>query len=232
MTPELITVEMVLGWQLCYSDQAARALVGDGVTVEQGLALDIPDSDKMWCLLRPEFIEEPTLALLACRWAESVLPAFERLHPDNPRPRRVIEVRRAHLRGEATNRELRTAGRTIRWAVKPIVRSGDRGTGSNCAAEANAEMAEDAAIYAIEAVTQVSRRMAGTTMSTVESVALVASDGAWIADGSAELSAGIAARDAEEDAITTMLADVRDVLSGMAVDDLPVRHLLPEEYYA
>ena len=53
---------------------------------------------------------------LACDYAEHVLPIFERVHPNDKRPRGCIEVARRHLRGEATDKERAAAGDAA-WAA-------------------------------------------------------------------------------------------------------------------
>ena len=50
--------------------------------------------DTIDLVLREEFIDAKTLHLLACDFAESVLPIFEKKYPEDNRPRRAIEVKR------------------------------------------------------------------------------------------------------------------------------------------
>src|SRR5437879_9878331 len=50
------------------------------------------------------------LALWAASCAEHVLDLFESARPEDPRPRRAIEVARAWARGEITMTEARSAG--------------------------------------------------------------------------------------------------------------------------
>ena len=50
--------------------------------------------------------------LLACDYAEHVLPIFETQYPDDDRPRKAIAVSRRHAHGEATDAELSAA-----WAA-------------------------------------------------------------------------------------------------------------------
>jgi hypothetical protein len=70
--------------------------------------------DALWCLraLPPEY--GPACRLLACEYAETVLPIFESEHPDDKRPRAAIETARRHARGEATDTELASAGSAAR----------------------------------------------------------------------------------------------------------------------
>ena len=68
--------------------------------------LNLPDvsaQDKLWSVLREEFIEAPILHEFACRCAEYALSFVE-----NPDPRSIaaIEAKRKWLRGEITGAEL------------------------------------------------------------------------------------------------------------------------------
>lgn len=54
------------------------------------------------------------LRLLACDWAEHVLPIFEKRHPGDKRPRKAIAMARAFARGECTATELAEARRAAR----------------------------------------------------------------------------------------------------------------------
>lgn len=65
---------------------------------------------------------------IACAFAERVLPTWEAHYPDNPLPRRAIELKRAWLRGEATDRQLEDA-----WIALGMI---PRGRGAPAAAEA------------------------------------------------------------------------------------------------
>jgi len=64
--------------------------------------------DALWALRAcPD--SEKFARLLACDYAEHVLPIFETRYPDDDRPRMVIEVSRRYARGEATDAELSAA---------------------------------------------------------------------------------------------------------------------------
>ena len=71
--------------------------------------LNLPNvsaADKLWSVLREEFIDAPILHEFACRCAEYALSFV-----DNPDPRSIaaIEAKRKWLRGEITDMELRAA---------------------------------------------------------------------------------------------------------------------------
>ena len=78
------------------------------------LALDgVSNDDKLWAVLREEFIDAPVLHEYACRCAEYAL-TFVR-EPDS-RSIAAIEAKRKWLRGEISNDDL-TAAQTAAWAA-------------------------------------------------------------------------------------------------------------------
>ena len=94
-----------------------------GSRQEAWTALDVLEleevsvEDKLWAVLRPEFIPEETLHEFACRCAEEALKLVE-----NPDPRSVaaIEAKRRWLRGEIGDEE-RSAARSAAWAAESAV---------------------------------------------------------------------------------------------------------------
>ena len=76
--------------------------------------LNLPDvsvQDKLWSVLREEFIDAPILHEFACRCAEYALSFVE--SPD-PRSIAAIEAKRKWLRGKITDAEL-DAARDAAW---------------------------------------------------------------------------------------------------------------------
>lgn len=73
-------------------------------------------SDKLWLLLRKEFIPENDLHELACKFAESVLHIFEDEYPNDKRPRKAIEAKRKFIKGLITRDELAAASDAARAA--------------------------------------------------------------------------------------------------------------------
>lgn len=76
--------------------------------------LELPDvsaTDKLWAVLRPEFLPDELLHEFACRCAEYALSFVE-----NPDPRSVaaVEAKRKWLRGEISDDEL-TKARAAAW---------------------------------------------------------------------------------------------------------------------
>ena len=105
------------------------------------LALDgVSNGDKLWAVLREEFIDAPVLHEYACRCAEYAL-TFVR-EPDS-RSIAAIEAKRKWLRGEISNDDL-TAARAAAWAAARDAAC-DAACDANAAARAAAWAAWDAA---------------------------------------------------------------------------------------
>ena len=83
---------------------------------------DVSEVDKLWSVLREEFIPASILHEFACVCAECALTLI-----DNPDPRSIkaIEVKRAWLRSEATDEELAAASDAARaaWAAAAAARA-------------------------------------------------------------------------------------------------------------
>jgi hypothetical protein len=104
-----VTIEQFLKLNPCYSEKEIREIAGEK---NEWTALDVlnlkqvPPDDRLWAVLREEFIEAPILHEFACRCAERALYKIE--NPD-PRLTKTIEAKRAWLRGEITDEELHAA---------------------------------------------------------------------------------------------------------------------------
>ena len=111
-----VTIDQFLGFHPCYSEKKIRSIAGEK---QEWTALEvlrmkkIPAKDRLWSVLRDEFIDAPILHEFACLCAEEALKLDE-----NPDPRSVnaIVVKRAWLRGEATEEEL-SAAREAAWSA-------------------------------------------------------------------------------------------------------------------
>ena len=109
-----VTPEQFKGFDPCWLETAegrkrfARiAAIRDEWTALDVLNLpNVSAADKLWSVLREEFIDAPILHEFACRCAEYALSFV-----DNPDPRSIaaIEAKRKWLRGEITDMELRAA---------------------------------------------------------------------------------------------------------------------------
>lgn len=96
------------------------------------------------------------LVLAACRCARLALDIYERRYPDDPRPRRAIETAEAHVRGEATLQEMRTAAAA---AYAASAYSSSAYASSSAAADAADAASADAA-YAEKARDEIRMRCA------------------------------------------------------------------------
>jgi len=91
-----------------------------------GVSTDIPvaviltsngPDDTLWVLANACGSDgEKVVHTFACDCAERVIHLYEDKYPDDRRPRKAIETKRAWLRGEATDDEL-TAARAAAWAA-------------------------------------------------------------------------------------------------------------------
>ena len=109
-----VTVKQFKSFRPCWFETAegrkrfARiAAIRDEWTALDVLNLPgVPAKDKLWSVLREEFIDAPILHEFACRCAEYALSFV-----DNPDPRSIaaIDAKRKWLRGEITDKELRAA---------------------------------------------------------------------------------------------------------------------------
>lgn len=184
------TVDDVMSWHPCkeYTRERIEALWAGRpeLTVLDILDLDIPAEDKLWATLHSELIPEQDLHELACRFAEDVLPIYEREYPDDHRPRRAIETKRKWLKGEATDEELESA-RLEAWAAVWAARA--------AGARAMAIAARAAVRAAVQAAWAAGARAAWA-------VAREAAAEAW------------AAREAREELAERQVEIVREVVEG------------------
>lgn len=120
-----VTVEQFKSFAPCWletaegrADFARIAAIRDEWTALDVLNLpDVSAKDKLWSVLRKEFIDAPILHEFACRCAEYALS-----YVDNPDPRSIaaIKAKRKWLRGEITDKELAAewdAARAAAWAA-------------------------------------------------------------------------------------------------------------------
>ena len=122
-----ITYEEFLEFGPCYLDDPKEKALMDSIAQrqERWTALDIlgleeiPEVDKLWAVLREELIEPEKLHKFACLCAERALSRVE-----NPDPRSIaaIAAKRAWLRGEITDAELKLAEGAARDAASAAAR--------------------------------------------------------------------------------------------------------------
>jgi len=109
-----VTVKQIMEWDPCegYTEEVVKGLFSGRIylNAKQILDLDISIADKFWAVLREELIPAEILYEFGCQCAERVLPIWEEKYPDDDRPRKAIEAKRAWMRGEITDKELKEAG--------------------------------------------------------------------------------------------------------------------------
>ena len=116
-----VTVEQFKKFRPCWLETAEgrKRFARIAAIREEWTALDVlnlpgvPAKDKLWSVLREEFIDAPILHEFACRCAEYALSFV-----DNPDPRSIaaIDAKRKWLRGEIKDKELRAA-MAAAWAA-------------------------------------------------------------------------------------------------------------------
>ena len=118
-----VTVEQFKSFRPCWLETAEgrKRFARIAAIRNEWTALDVLNlpgvsaADKLWSVLREEFIDAPILHEFACRCAEYALSFM-----DNPDPRSIaaIEAKRKWLRGEITDMELRAARDVARDAAR------------------------------------------------------------------------------------------------------------------
>ena len=116
-----VTPEQFKGFGPCWLEYAAgrerfasiAALRAEWTALDVLNLPNVSAADKLWSVLREEFIDAPILHEFACRCAEYALSFV-----DNPDPRSIaaIDAKRKWLRGEIKDKELRAA-RDAAWAA-------------------------------------------------------------------------------------------------------------------
>ena len=177
-----VTLDEFLSFKPCWLDDEqgrrrlryyARKLGGSADALEILALRRIPADERLWAVLREEFIPAPILHEFACRCAEDVLSRI-----DNPDPRSInaIAIKRRWIAGEATDEELaaaqaaawtaaqaaaraaaQAAARTAAWATWTAARAAVRvaRTAAQDAAEAAARNAQ------VDMLTQMLREYVG-----------------------------------------------------------------------
>lgn len=127
----MITIEQVMKWKPCYSEQKILSLSGGRREMTPREIADMETvsvEDRIWLLGRREVVGEPALAEWGCDCAEHVLPIWESWAKQNvansfAAPRSAIDTKRRHLRGEATDAELAAAEAAARAAGRAAGRA-------------------------------------------------------------------------------------------------------------
>ena len=123
-----VTVEQFKSFRPCWLETAKgrKRFARISAIRNEWTAIDVLNlpyvsaQDKLWSVLREEFIEAPILHEFACRCAEYALSFVE--SPD-PRSIAAIEAKRKWLRGKITDAELDAARVDARVAARIAARS-------------------------------------------------------------------------------------------------------------
>ena len=130
-----VTLDEFLSFKPCWLDDEqgrrrlryyARKLGGSADALEILALRRIPADERLWAVLREEFIPAPILHEFACRCAEDALSRI-----DNPDSRSIhaIAVKHRWIAGEATDEELaaaQAAARTAAWAAQAAAQDAAR----------------------------------------------------------------------------------------------------------
>lgn len=152
-----VTYEQFLKFEPCWLHDKRKStrLKKIGSRKREWNALDVlrleevTIADRMWAVLREEFLPAHLLHEYACRCADYALSKI-----DNPDPRsvRAIEAKRRWLRGEISNKELITARNEARAASWSIGWGAARAAAWGAARDAAWNAALDVALDAAQAV--------------------------------------------------------------------------------
>ena len=155
-----VTLDEFLSFKPCWLDDEqgrrrlryyARKLGGSADALEILALRRIPADERLWAVLREEFIPAPILHEFSCRCAEDVL---SRINNPDSRSIHAIAVKRRWIAGEATDEEL-AAARTAAWAAQAAAQDAAR-----TAAQAAAQDAARTAAWAAQAAAQDAARTA------------------------------------------------------------------------
>jgi hypothetical protein len=122
-------------------------------------AEQVPANDRLWVVLREEFIDAKTLRLFGCWCARESLKLVEK--PD-PRLLSTIEIAERYACGKATKEELRVAelaARSVAWSVaSQFTQPSEVWSVSECVARSAAMTASESAFEsALESATWAAR---------------------------------------------------------------------------
>ena len=144
-----ITLNKLIEWKPCEgSYEKVVGRVGENYDKDKPIYLsDIFEPgdirDAFWCLQKMDLTPEQKIGfrLLACDFAERVLPIYEKEYPDDSRIRNCIEISRKFALGKATKKELMDAAEAAAWAAARAARAAEAAAWAAWAA-GDAERAE------------------------------------------------------------------------------------------
>lgn len=200
-----VTFSEFLKFEPCWQDDErgrrrlryyARKLGGSADALEILALRRIPAEDRLWAVLREEFIPTHILHEIACRCAED---ALSRIDIPDPRSINAIAVKRRWIAGEATDEELAAAWADAEAALADAL----------AAAWHAACAARDVALSARTAARAAALAAAQDVSWAAWHAACAAAETAWAAVRPARAAADVswAARNAQVDMLTQMLRE-------------------------
>jgi hypothetical protein len=92
-----ISIDEILSWKPCKGYNTRKNLKRftagkEEISLNEMLKLNIKTKDKIWILLHEKFFSINELIKMACIFARHVLKHFERVYPDDKRPRKAIKA--------------------------------------------------------------------------------------------------------------------------------------------
>ena len=216
-----VTYEQFLGFGPCWkvSEQGRRRLryycrkLGGKATALDILRLNrIPAADRLWAVLREEFIPADILHEFACRCAEKAMALV-----GNPDPRSIaaIEAKRKWVRGEIT-RDALAAAQVAAWeAAQEAAWNAARTAALAAAQAAKRDAVQDAALAAAQVAALAAAQVAelAAARSAALAAALAAAQDAALAaalaaaQDAAQVAAQAAAQAEQIDLIVELLAE-------------------------
>jgi hypothetical protein len=205
----------VSGYHLCRPGDLIR-WVGPRLFVAEPKG-DIIETDNKIVCHQARLVKEvttwnkATARLFACHCAERALPFFEKLHPNDNRPKNAIETAMAFVNGQVSRDDLAAAGAAA-WAATGDAAGAAAGTAAWAAARAAARAAAWAAAWA--ATGNAAGAAAGAAARAAAGAARDARAAAWAAAGAARDARDAAwwaardAGDAEHEWQTKLLLDM------------------------
>lgn len=123
-----VTYEQFLTFKPCwlYDKNTEKQLQEIGSRKAEWTAIDVlnlqevSENNRLWAVLREEFIDAKILHEFACRCAER---ALSRIANPDPRSIKAIAVKRKWIAGKATDRACSAAERAAWYAAERVVRS-------------------------------------------------------------------------------------------------------------
>ena len=143
-----VTLNKLKEWNVCadgYKDVLEHVGLDYGKDKPINLSTILKSNDfadTMWCVDNMELTpdQERDFRLLACGYADRVLPIFEKTYPDDDRPRLAIEAAKQFANGEIDDAAWAAAGAAAGAAARDAA-----GAAARAAASAAARVAAGAA---------------------------------------------------------------------------------------